>query len=73
MKKEVKFETALQRLESIVEQLESGEVDLDKSIKIFEEGNDLVKTCLEKLNTAGQKIKKLSKDSAGNISLEDFE
>jgi len=73
MKKEVKFEVALQRLESIVEQMESGEVDLDKSIKIFEEGNDLVKACLEKLNSAGDKIKKISADSQGNISLEDFE
>jgi exodeoxyribonuclease VII small subunit len=73
MKKEVKFEKALQRLEIIVEQLESGEVDLDKSIKIFEEGNDLVKLCLEKLNSVGQKIKKISADSEGIISLEDFE
>ncbi len=73
MKKEVKFEKALQRLESIVEQLESGEIDLDKSINIFEEGNDLVKLCLEKLNSASKKIQKISEDSTGNIKLEDFE
>ncbi len=73
MKKEVKFEKALQRLESIVEQLESGEIDLDKSINIFEEGNDLVKLCLEKLNSASKKIQKISEDTTGNIKLEDFE
>lgn len=73
MKKEVKFEKALHRLEEIVEQLEEGEVDLDKSIEIFEEGSDLVKLCLQKLKSAGQKIKKISADSEGNISLDDFE
>lgn len=73
MKKEVKFEKALHRLEEIVEQLEEGEVDLDKSIEIFEEGSDLVKLCLQKLKSAGQKIKKISADSEGNISLDDFQ
>jgi exodeoxyribonuclease VII small subunit len=73
MKKDIKFETALQRLEKIVEQLESGEVELDKSIKIFEEGNELVKLCLEKLNSAEKKVKQLSKESDGTFTLEDFE
>ena len=73
MKKDIKFETALQRLEKIVEQLESGEVELDKSLKIFEEGNELVKLCLEKLNSAEKKVKQLSKESDGAFTLEDFE
>ncbi|KAA3617416.1 MAG: exodeoxyribonuclease VII small subunit [Calditrichaeota bacterium] len=73
MKKDVKFEAALKRLETIVDQLESGEIDLDKSIKIYEEGNDLVKVCLEKLNSAEKKIKQISKDQSGNIIVDDFE
>lgn len=73
MKKEIKFEDALQRLESIVEQLESGKVDLDESIKVFEEGNGLIKLCLEKLSQAEQKIKKVSQDSQGVVKLEEFE
>ena len=55
--KEVKFETALKRLEEIVQKLESEETDLDQSIKVFEEGNKLVKLCLKKLENAEQKVK----------------
>ncbi|MCB0283108.1 MAG: exodeoxyribonuclease VII small subunit [Calditrichae bacterium] len=73
MKKEIKFEDALNKLESIVEKLESGKVDLDESIKVFEEGNELIKLCLGKLNQAEQKIKKVSQDSTGDIKLEEFE
>ena len=73
MKKEIKFEDALKKLESIVEKLESGKVDLDESIKVFEEGNELIKLCLGKLNQAEQKIKKVSQDSTGDIKLEEFE
>lgn len=73
MKKDIKFETALKRLEDIVEQLESGKIDLDESIKVFEEGNELVKLCLEKLNKAEQKVKQIAEDSDGNIKIQDFE
>jgi exodeoxyribonuclease VII small subunit len=73
MKKEIKFETALQRLEYIVEQLESGETSLDESIKIFEEGNSLIKLCINKLNQAEKKINKITSDADGTISIEEFE
>ena len=73
MKKEIKFEEALKRLEEIVEKLETGQIALDDSIKVFEEGNELVKLCLNKLNKAEQKIKQISADSEGKIIIDDFE
>ena len=73
MKKEIKFEEALKRLEEIVEKLETGQIALDDSIKVFEEGNELVKLCLDKLNKAEQKIKQISADSEGKIKIDDFE
>ena len=60
--KEIKFEEALKQLEEIVDKLETGDVSLDDSLKVFEEGNDLVKLCLKKLNEAEQKIKSISED-----------
>jgi exodeoxyribonuclease VII small subunit len=60
--KEIKFEEALNKLEEIVDKLEVGDISLDDSLKVFEEGNDLVKLCLKKLNEAEQKIKSISED-----------
>jgi len=70
--KKMTFELALNRLEEIVNQLESGEITLEKSIAAFEEGQKLVKFCLEKLNEAEAKVKKLSQDSEGNFNLSDL-
>lgn len=70
--KKMTFEEALSRLEEIVNQLESGEITLDKSIAAFEEGQKLVKFCLEKLNEAETKVKKLTQDSEGNFNLSDL-
>ena len=66
------FEQALEKLESIVERLESGGISLDESIEAFEEGQKLVQFCLKKLQTAEKKVKKLSKDGEGNFTLNDF-
>ena len=60
--KDIKFEDALHKLEDIVEKLETGDISLDDSLKVFEEGNELVKLCLKKLTDAEQKIKSISKD-----------
>ncbi len=59
------FEKSLERLEEIVEQLESGEVKLEDAIKIFEEGVDLFKLCSARLNEAEKKIRKLVKTEEG--------
>ena len=66
-KKELKFEKAIQRLEEIVNELETGEFDLDKAIKIFEEGLELSKFCKDKLNKAEQKIEIIKKKNSSNI------
>ncbi|MHB2148922.1 exodeoxyribonuclease VII small subunit [Calditrichota bacterium LG25] len=70
--KKMTFEEALARLEEIVGKLESGEISLDKSIKAFEEGQKLVQFCLQKLNEAETKVKKLSQDGDGNFNLSDL-
>ena len=67
------FEQSLSRLEKIVEALEQGDVPLDESLKMYEEGIQLSKECLETLNTAELRIKKLTKDLNGKVQLTDFE
>ena len=67
------FEAALKRLETIVDQMESGETDLDTMIASFEEGQRLVKFCTAKLNEVEKKIEKIVKDGAGNVTVEPFE
>ena len=59
-KEELKFESALARLEEIVSSLDGGKCDLDKSLELFEEGVSLVKFCTEKLDGATQKVKILT-------------
>lgn len=60
--KKMTFESALQRLEEIVELAETGEISLDDSLKMFEEGNKLIKFCLNSLDAAEKKIQYLNKD-----------
>ena len=67
------FEDSLNRLEQIVNRLEQGEVPLEESIKMYEEGLVLSKTCIEKLTQAELKLKKLSKDVVGNFQFLDEE
>ena len=68
-KKELTFEEKLNKLESIVKKLESGETPLDEAIDQFTEAMKLVEVCDKKLRTAEEKITKIvNKD--GN--LEDF-
>ena len=54
------FENALKELEQIVRELESGDVNLDQSLKKFEQGIELYKKCRTTLETAEKKIKILS-------------
>jgi len=67
------FEAALTRLETIVEQMESGETDLDTMIASFEEGQRLVKFCTAKLNEVEKRIEKIVKDGAGGVAVEPLE
>jgi exodeoxyribonuclease VII small subunit len=67
------FETALKRLETLVEEMESGETDLDTMIASFEEGQRLVKFCAAKLNEVEKKIEKIVKDGSGGVAVETLE
>ena len=58
------FEKSLERLETIVREMESGELSLEKMMKHFEEGMSLVGTCSAKLNEVERKIELLVKKGA---------
>ena len=58
-KKDLSFEGSLKKLEEIVEQLESGDVDLEKSVELYEKGMYLKKICEEKLKKVENQIKKI--------------
>jgi exodeoxyribonuclease VII small subunit len=62
------FEQAMKQLEQIVQDLESGDMPLEKAIKIFEEGIQLSKYCTAKLDESEKRITILMKDAAGNVS-----
>lgn len=64
------FEQALAELEGIVKQLESGEVELEKSIAIYERGAALRAHCGGKLKDAELKVEKIVQGSDGSLSLE---
>ena len=63
----VTFEAAMKQLEQIVQELESGNLSLEDSIKKFEEGIKLSKFCSAKLDETEKKITLLLKDQDGNV------
>ena len=69
---EIKFEKAIQRLEKIVDDLEKGELDIDKSLQIFEEGIKISRICSKKLAEAEAKIEKLTQNQKGELVTELF-
>jgi exodeoxyribonuclease VII small subunit len=69
----VKFEEALARLEAIVTELERGQLPLEDSMRIFEEGMKLSKICLKMLEEAERKVEILIKDKNGNKRSRPFE
>ena len=64
-KKELDFEQSVSRLDEIVRLLERGDVPLEQSLKLFEEGTALVLSCGTMLDQAEQKIIKLQKGEDG--------
>ncbi len=72
MKKTIKFETAIKRLEEIVEKMESGQMELEESLSLFEEGIKLVRFCSAKLEEAKKKVEILVKKD-GKLVPEPFE
>ncbi len=66
------FEESLKQLEQIVEDLESGDLSLEKALAKFEEGVKLSKSCTSKLDEIERKITILLKDQTGEIDEEPF-
>ncbi|MCC8128879.1 MAG: exodeoxyribonuclease VII small subunit [Clostridiales bacterium] len=71
--KKLNFEESMARLEAIVSQLERGEVPLEQSIALFEEGTKLIAGCSKLLDSAEQKVQKLSKGPDGEPVGQPFE
>jgi exodeoxyribonuclease VII small subunit len=70
---ELNFEGAMDRLEKIVEQMESGKMMLEELIVRYEEGMKLVKICQDRLASAEQRIEIITRNSAGKAIVKDFE
>lgn len=67
------FEEALKRLEEIVDTLEAGNSPLEESIKLYEEGMMLAKSCMTQLNDAKLRLKKIQKNFGGALEESDIE
>ena len=67
MAKKKKFESSLAQLEAIVKELESGSLDLDKMLKLFEEGMTLTQLCRGHLKEVEDRISTIIKDGDGFI------
>lgn len=65
--KELNFEASMKRLNAIVEGLEGGELALEESLKLYEEGVRLSRDCMKRLTDAQQKIEMLMRDSSGKL------
>lgn len=70
---EKKFEDAMKRLEHIVEDLESGELPLEESLKVFEEGMKLLSFCSDKLEEVEKRVEVLIKESDGKYTRKPFD
>ena len=66
------FEEAVKALESIVQELETGDLPLETALKKFEEGVKLSRLCSRKLDETEKKVSILIKDSEGNLAEEPF-
>ena len=67
------FEASLNQLETIVKQLEAGDLSLEDSLKLFEKGVALSRECRERLTEAERRIEILMKDSDGNPSVSELD
>jgi exodeoxyribonuclease VII small subunit len=71
-KKTINLEKSLADLEALVEELESGDLPLDKAMKKFEQGITLTRNCQTALKEAEQKVEILLQSAGGEASLQDF-
>lgn len=73
LRMEKSFEKSLDELEKIVRKLEDGDLPLEESLKLFENGVKLSRECRERLTAAERRIEVLMKDADGNLALAQFE
>ncbi len=69
-KRKAGFEAQLKELETIVERLERGDVSLEESLKLFEKGVQLARSCQKTLQEAEQKVQILSRGDEDSVQLE---
>ncbi len=70
---DIDFDSGLRQLEQIVQKLEGGQLTLEESLKVFEEGIALVRLLTKKLDEAEKKIEILTQSDNGSIHIEDFD
>ena len=66
------FEESMQRLEQIVRAMERGDVPLEESLKLFQEGTELVRSCNQLLENAQLQVKKIVTNPDGTPAEEEF-
>ena len=67
------IEKAMERLDGLVKEMESGQLPLEKLISTYEEGVKLIRLCQEKLDAAEQKIQIITRNASGPVGVEDFQ
>ena len=72
MKKTVSFEASMERLQEILQALEGGGDSLEESLRLYEEGIGLIRTCTTLLETAEQKVRMLQLQPDGSVAEVDF-
>lgn len=72
-KKDLAFEDALRRLETIVENLENGDLSLEAALKQYEEGVRMADICSKRLTEAEKKVEILTKTTSGKLKATAFE
>jgi exodeoxyribonuclease VII small subunit len=72
-KKPLNLEKSLEQLETLIDELESGDLPLDTAMKKFEEGIKLTRSCQTALKEAEQRVEILLKSAGGDETLENFD
>ena len=70
---ETTFESAVERLEQIVDAMEAGELPLEEMLERYEEGTRLVKLCSEKLAAAEKRIEMVTRNTAGKPEIAEYD
>ncbi len=70
---DIPFEEAMGKLETIVDELEGGDLPLERSLELFEQGVRLSRACVQRLDAAERRIEILMKDAGGADRPEPFE